>query len=157
MLRRGRVLLAQDAAPDRVADLVLGQQSRGRQSDPEVGRHLDRLVESGGGGFDHAHDASPLRASDLEAFTSNAEGASVDGSDRIAASSSTDRIASSIAWAAAASATVWKMPIGQPMHSIRWRIMTRIVAGHLRMISSTDISGSMAEGCISGGLLKLEA
>jgi hypothetical protein len=46
------------------------------------------------------------------------------------------------------------MPIGQPMHSIRWRIMTRIVAGHLRMISSTDMSGSMAEGFISGGLLK---
>lgn len=82
----------------------------------------------------------------MVAFVSNADGASVEGHALMVASNSAEKTASSIAWAAAASATVWKMPIGQPMHSIRLRIMTRTVAGHLRMISSTDISGLMAEG-----------
>lgn len=63
-------------------------------------------------------------------------------------SSLAEKAASSAAWAAAASATVWKMSIGQPMHSIRWRIMTRMVVGYLCMISLTDISGLMAGGII---------
>ena len=49
-------------------------------------------------------------------------------------------------WASHASATVWKTPIGQPMQSILLRIITLMVAGHRRIISSTVISGSMISG-----------
>jgi hypothetical protein len=60
----------------------------------------------------------------------------------IAVNSSAARLASSDPCALAASATVWNMPIGQPTQSIRRRIITAIVAGHRRMISSTVMPGS---------------
>lgn len=45
-------------------------------------------------------------------------------------------------WASQASATLWKATMGQPTQSIPWRMKTRIVSGHRRMISSSDIPGS---------------
>ncbi len=62
----------------------------------------------------------------------------------IAASSSSMKSSSEISCSRQASTTVWNAPIGHPTHSMWWRIITRMVIGQRRMISSTVMSGSTA-------------
>src|SRR5690606_8497491 len=77
------------------------------------------------------------------------DGAFATGSLPIASSSSFEKDSRSTRWASQASRTVWKTPIGQPMHSILLRIITRMVAGQRRMISSTVMSGSIVSGLVT--------
>ena len=62
----------------------------------------------------------------------------------IAASSSSMKPSSEISCSRQASTTVWNVPIGHPTHSMWWRIITRMVIGQRRMISSTVMSRSTA-------------